>query len=847
MNWPGHVRAWFLMAALSFCPLGHAQQPEFRALWADTFHAGMRNAAEVTALVSTARNRNFNAIIVEARKRGDAYYNSTIEPTATDVAAGFDPLADLITKAHTGGRRIEVHAWITTYLIWNNQTTPPTQPDHPYNLHPEWLSQHTNGTTWDGGNYQFEQSHPEVQKHVYNVAMDIITRYDVDGFHFDYVRFSGNMWGYHPVAVDRFNRRFNRTGKPAHTDPAWLQFRRDQVSGLVRKVYLNAIAARPEVKLSAATICFAPGVANDAQWFGTAAAWNNVLQDWRGWMQEGILDLNVPMMYFDQRRWSNAWADWSIFAKERTYGRHVALGQGSYLNTASNMIYQLRTTRTPSPNSNAVPSGLAVYSYAVPVTNDTTPATLYSALVSPSAYDPNPVPIFVDPVDPPEMIWKTAPTVGHLKGTIRSGVSNVELDGAVVQIVGPLSAARTNDATGFYGFAHLPPGNYTVSVSYSNHLGASAGVTIVAGTVSTLDFALLPPDAPLLPDARPGLTEAMVTWKTALPADAQVRFGLTPVPDGSWKTSWREPGPATNHSVLLAGLKPGTNYYYQAQSRVGTNVLVSTVRSFATAGDIIMDNADPGVTLSGTWTPGTSSPDKFGANYVFATAGSGATATYRPLIQTPGLYDVYVWYPQGGNRPTNAPFAIAFDSGTNTGIVNQTSDGGGWRLVASSLPFSRGTNGSFQWRTIGAEAAKVIMADGVRFSYVTNQEPPAPGAVPRWWNEFFFGSSSDASLDPDGDGFTTAREYLAGTDPTRASSQLRFWIAEQTSNELRLAFAPFHPGRSNELQYAAILATNGWSIADAQPPVATNSSGVFTLTNIYAPQKFYRLKVEVLP
>ena len=49
------------------------------------------------------------------------------------------------------------------------------------------------------------------------MAMDIISRYDVDGLNFDYIRYTGNTWGYHPIAVSRFNARYGRTGTPSPT------------------------------------------------------------------------------------------------------------------------------------------------------------------------------------------------------------------------------------------------------------------------------------------------------------------------------------------------------------------------------------------------------------------------------------------------------------------------------------------------------------------------------------------------------------------------------------------------------------------------------------------------------
>lgn len=826
-----------------FASAAAAQQPEFRALWADTFHPALRNSNDVTALVNTARNNNFNAVIVEVRKRGDAYYNSTIEPKASDVSPqSFDPLADLLAKAHTGGRRIEVHAWITTYLAWNNDGAPPTQTNHPYLTHPEWLSVDNTGTNWDGGNYQFDQSLPAVQKHVFNVAMDIISRYDVDGFQFDYVRYSGNTWGYHSNALERFRRRYNFVGTPASTDANWLQFRRDQVSGLVRKVYLNAIGLKPGVKISAATICFAPGITTDAQWFSSASAWTGVLQDWRGWMREGILDLNIPMAYFNHATRASDWNNWSIFAKEHAYGHHVAMGQGSYLNALTNVITQLRTTRVPSVNSNLPAAGFAIYSYAVP-SLDTSAATVWSALNTPSVYDTNLPPYFTNAVDAPDMPWKTAPMHGHVKGTIRVAANSNDVDGAVVSLSGPVARIQTNDATGFYGFAHLPPGNYTVTVTHTNLATQSAPVVIATGVVSTVDFYLSVSNGALLNlRARPGRTEAIVAWTTTNASDSQVEFGLTPA---LGNFTWRDPDAVTNHVVLLTGLLPNTNYFYRALTRVDGVTNASATNTFRTAGEIILDNAS--ATLIGSWTTATSSTDKFGADYLFASTLSSASATFTPDLETPGRYDVAVWYPQGSNRSSNAPFTITYSGGATSGVVNQTINGGGWRTVATNLPFARGIAGNFQWQSATAESpGKVVMADAVRFTYATNQEPPVAGTVPQWWGDFFFGGPVNATLDPDADGFNTEREYLAGTNPQRAPSRLRYGIAERTNALLRLNFSPRHGGRGYELLGQAVLSSNGWANAGGTAQISTNGDGVFTVTNTGG-QNFFRLRALLPP
>lgn len=144
-----------------------AQTPEYRGFWVDAFGSGFKSAGEVTAMLDNVRAANGNMLLPEVRKRGDAYYlGSPYEPKATDMAAGFDSLQDMINKAHdtSGGRaRIDVHAWIVSYKIWGSQSTAPavSTPPHPYNAHPDWLTQDYNGATWDGTSYSFDPGIPK--------------------------------------------------------------------------------------------------------------------------------------------------------------------------------------------------------------------------------------------------------------------------------------------------------------------------------------------------------------------------------------------------------------------------------------------------------------------------------------------------------------------------------------------------------------------------------------------------------------------------------------------------------------------------------------------------------------
>lgn len=734
---------------LTVAPPAQAQPEEYRAYWVDAFGSGIKTAAQVTTLVNDLRAGNFNAVVVQVRKRGDAYYTPNTaypdyEPKATDIASNFDPLADLIAKAHdtSGGKpRIEVHAWLVAYPIWNS-STPPANPQHPFNRRPEWLNQTDSGAIADGSNYYFDPGHPGVQRHTYTIAMDILTRYDVDGINFDYIRYMGRQWGYHPVSVARFNARYGRAGQPAQTDASWMQFRRDQITALVRKVWLNARAVKPHVKISADTITWAPGPTSLTGWLNSSAAYTSVLQDWRGWMEEGILDLNLPMAYFDQAgSYTRDWTNWLNFARDHQYQRHAVIGPGGYLNWASNAIAQLRVARQSSPAGNAA-RGLCVYSYRVPFQGafaDIPRATFHAALVTngASSLDAISPGVFHQPATIPPMPWKVAPTTGHIMGYAFGGAANNPLDGATVALVGPVTRSQPSDGTGFYGFVDLPPGQYTLYAVRAGQGSATATVTVAAGEVATRDLILstLPPDDGLPPQIT-GLTvteigpySAAIEWTTDEPASSRVEYGVADFTGVVTNAAL-----VTQHRVPLTGLSANTPWQFRVSAAdAHGNTAVSGTALFVTAPpapvpDVIVDDA---VALSvGSWTVTSFSPGYWGSGYRYAGPGTGAThVEFRPDLPHTGAYRVHAWYvasAPGGNRTTNAQHVVTHQAGANSIGVNQQANGSRWFLLGE-FAFTAGTNGAVRVTDLMPEpSGKLVMADGIRWEFL-----PPPPVAPR--------------------------------------------------------------------------------------------------------------------
>jgi len=270
-------------------PIFSDDPPEFRALYAATFE--INTEAKCKTIVDRVLAGTFNAIFVEARGRADAYYypnreDSTypnIEPRSQSYPispSDFDPLQYFIDRLHNATPRREVHAWVTTYPSWNSPT-PPASPQHIYNAHPEWITENKAGVTYTHAkDAALDPGIPAVQEHLFNTFMDIIRNYDVDGFHFDYVRLSDEDSGYDPVAKAQFlaqtgwNYDTQNTG--GALDEAYKAWRRDQIAKLVQRVHRQTKLEKPWVVVSAFLIHFDDPVEKMGQGYNWWVAHNAI-------------------------------------------------------------------------------------------------------------------------------------------------------------------------------------------------------------------------------------------------------------------------------------------------------------------------------------------------------------------------------------------------------------------------------------------------------------------------------------------------------------------------------------------------------------------------------------------
>jgi hypothetical protein len=137
--------------------------------------------------------------------------------------------------------------------------------------------------------------------------------------------------------------------------------------------------------------------------------------------------------------------------------------------------------------------------------------------------------------------------------------------------------------------------------------------------------------------------------------------------------------------------------------------------------EIIVDNLDPNVSATGTWSSSSgASPWAGGSLY----NNGGQTFQWQPGVPASGTYEVYAWWTYHSNRSSSVPYRISHDGGIDTVVVDQrdSSLGGQWNLLGT-YSFTAGGGGYVEVSSENGQAS----ADAVRL--VAAGPPPAPAPL----------------------------------------------------------------------------------------------------------------------
>lgn len=307
---------------------------EIRGIWINSDKMP-KTETETVNLVREYSKAGFNLLFPEVICRGYAVYPSKILERDPRFTESIDMLSVMIKEAHS--MNMEVHPWVWCFRAGYT--------DHPgaiIKAHPEWLDCSINGDTLSvNGGMWLSPSVPEVQNYLLDLYKEIVSNYDIDGFHLDYVRYESQIpcpYGYSDYSVKKYT---DETGykNPKYTEYLsrdyfnWNSFREKQINEFVKKTSEELKKIKPDIILSAA-------VAMDPK-----EARLNYMQNWAHWADNGWLDLIVPMTYVtDNNKFKQKLSD-QLKKLDNKVWTAVGIGSLNFIDNEINNVRQIEIAR----------------------------------------------------------------------------------------------------------------------------------------------------------------------------------------------------------------------------------------------------------------------------------------------------------------------------------------------------------------------------------------------------------------------------------------------------------------------------------------------------------------------
>ena len=198
--------------------------------------------------------------------------------------------------------------------------------------HNDWLA---SPNKLSSGNEKFySPANDEYMAYLKEYVEYVITRYDIDGFQYDYIRYpyfdGATDYGYDDATKTLFLQKtglseadFEAIKTKLRTAPhwnEWVQFKRDLVSSRVAELSALIREKRPDLYISA---CLADDTSKDAYF-----------QDGKKWVEDGSVDGIYPMSY-GEGIMANSTKRFAAYDTDRSF---LVMGSGAYMSLSQKEI-----------------------------------------------------------------------------------------------------------------------------------------------------------------------------------------------------------------------------------------------------------------------------------------------------------------------------------------------------------------------------------------------------------------------------------------------------------------------------------------------------------------------------
>ena len=262
---------------------------EVRAVWITTAFnldwpttQGAKNQKrEIIDILDSLKLANFNTIYLQVRARGDLLYPSDYEPFAKSLTGklgedpGYDPLKYFIEESHKRG--IEIHAWWNVYKVFGKEIPEMTTPKHVVLDKPELCKYYKNEWWMDPGI-------PNTNKYLLKLIIELVTKYDLDGINFDYMRYPGEDFP-DELTIETYSKGYDK-----------YKWRRENINNFVSQIYDSINSLKPHLKVGSSPLGIYKNNFAKSFFF---EGYFNASQDSKKWMETEKHDYISPQIFWN--------------------------------------------------------------------------------------------------------------------------------------------------------------------------------------------------------------------------------------------------------------------------------------------------------------------------------------------------------------------------------------------------------------------------------------------------------------------------------------------------------------------------------------------------------------------
>lgn len=296
------MRKLLLTVLLFALVLGAAAQElplrEFRGAWLHIVgNDSMRKMGQeeirtwLSSTLDSLQMSGCNAVFFQVRPEADAFYISDIEPWTRYLTGEqgkapeplWDPLQFMVEQCHSRG--MEIHAWLNPYRVTLNAAESLVS-NHIARKGPGIFKKYS-------GQVYFDPGEPASREHVVRVVRDIVTRYDVDGIHFD------DYFYPYPVKGREFpdDDTFAKYGRDYARKADW---RRHNTALLIHETQQAVKEVKPWVRFGVSPFGIHRNYPEspDGSRTNGLSCYNELYADAPGWAEAGDVDYLAPQLYW---------------------------------------------------------------------------------------------------------------------------------------------------------------------------------------------------------------------------------------------------------------------------------------------------------------------------------------------------------------------------------------------------------------------------------------------------------------------------------------------------------------------------------------------------------------------